>query len=82
VAERIPLVDPDDEGIDASTRELLRALQQSDSGFNVIRAIANHAGLLQGFMALGGAIYGGAALDPRLRELAYLTVSTANRCHY
>jgi alkylhydroperoxidase family enzyme len=46
--------------------------------------MANHAGLLAGLMGgLGSSVYGpGAHITPSQRELAYLTASVSNRCHY
>ena len=80
--ERIPLVDPDDDGLDDDTRTFLASMRAADADFNVLRALANHPGILHGFMSLSGAAYWGSAIDPRLRELAYLTASTENSCHY
>jgi alkylhydroperoxidase family enzyme len=79
---RIPLVDPDDEGVDPSTQALLRDLGASGMDFNVIRALANHPAVLDGFMRFSAAAYWGSSVDPALRELAYLTASAENRCHY
>jgi alkylhydroperoxidase family enzyme len=80
--ERIRLVDADDDGIDDATRATLRAMREIGADFNVIRALANHPGILNGFMSFSGAAYWGSSVDPALRELAYLTASSENRCHY
>jgi len=82
VAERIPLVDPDDENVDADTRALLLGMRELGGDFNVIRALANHPKLLEGFMSVSSVGYWGSSVDPALRELAYLTASTENECHY
>ena len=82
MAGRIPLVDPDDEGVDEQTRALLLGMRQVGGDFNVIRALANHPQLLEGFMSVSGVGYWGSSVDPALRELAYLTASTENNCHY
>ena len=50
--------------------------------FNVIRALANHPALLEGFLRFSAPAYWGSSVDPALRELAYLTASAENRCHY
>lgn len=82
MTERIPLVDADDDGLDEHTRGTLRGMREIGADFNVIRALANHPGILDGFMAFSGAAYWGSSVDPALRELAYLTASNENRCHY
>lgn len=79
---RIPLVDPDDEGVDPETAELLRGMRAAELDFNVIRGLANHPALFQGFMSFSAAAYWGSSVDPALRELAYLTASLENQCHY
>jgi alkylhydroperoxidase family enzyme len=82
VPERIPLVDPDDESLQEPTRSVLRGLHEAGMDFNVIRALANHQAVLEGFMSFSAAAYWGSSIDPGLRELAYLTASNENRCHY
>lgn len=79
---RIPLAHPDDDGLDPDTASLLRDLQASGMDFNVIRALANHPAVLDGFMRFSAAAYWGSSVDPALRELAYLTASAENACHY
>jgi len=49
---------------------------------NIYRAIANHPGALEAFAAFGKVIYFDNSITPSQRELAYLTASVANRCHY
>jgi alkylhydroperoxidase family enzyme len=50
---------------------------------NVLRAIANHPRAAQAFGAFGSLVYGeGSLLSPAQRELAYLTATVVNRCHY
>jgi hypothetical protein len=82
VVERIPLVDPDDDDVDASTRARLSTMRDIGADFNVMRAMANHPGILDGFMKFSAAAYWGSSVEPPLRELAYLTASAENRCHY
>jgi hypothetical protein len=78
---RIPLVDPGDPNADPVLRDTLTALTGSPIGVpNVLRALANHPGVMRGF---GQAVYTPDALiTPAHRELAYLTASAVNNCHY
>jgi alkylhydroperoxidase family enzyme len=78
---RIPLVDPEDSRLDPDVKEVLGAYAGTPLGVpNVLRALANHPVLLRGF---GHVVYTPAALiTPAQRELAYLTSSAANSCHY
>jgi hypothetical protein len=82
---RIPLVDPNDPGLDPAVRDILAAWGRSPSGLvgpvpNVLRAMANHPDLVGGF---GNYLYGpNVRITPAQRELAYLTESVINTCHY
>jgi alkylhydroperoxidase family enzyme len=77
---RIPLVDPGAEGADPKAAA---ALSQLGGIYpNVYRAIANHPGALEAFAAFGRVIYFENSISPAQRELAYLTASFANSCHY
>lgn len=78
---RIPLVDPGDPDLDPAVRRRLTASTGSLIGVpNVLRALANHPGILGEF---GPVVYGPDALiTPTQRELAYLTASVTNSCHY
>jgi len=80
--ERIPLTQPEDDRLDEPTQSLLRGMQDAGVDFNIIRALANHPALLEGFMAFSSAAYWGSSVDPATRELAYLTASFENDCHY
>jgi hypothetical protein len=82
---RIPLPDPDDVEVDPAIREVLAAWQDpTSSGMsqripNVIRAMANHPALMRD----RAIVYTEhARITPRQRELAYLTASVINSCHY
>jgi hypothetical protein len=44
--------------------------------------MANHPAILRGFMGFAGPAYFTSSLPPALRELAYLTATAVNRCHY
>jgi alkylhydroperoxidase family enzyme len=78
---RIPLVDPGDANIDPAAREILEALTGSALGLpNVLRAMANHpVALREGAMV---SYRPGSLITPVQRELAYLTASVLNHCHY
>ena len=49
---------------------------------NVFRAIANHPGAAEAFATFGKALYFNGCITPAQRELAYLTASVVNQCHY
>ena len=49
---------------------------------NVFRAIANHPGAAEAFAGFGKFVYMDASITPAQRELAYLTASVVNHCHY
>ena len=85
---RIPLVDLTDPNLDPELRKRLSAspviqgLGLSPGGApNVIRAMANHPDSLRtaGFIA---GYHPSSVITPLHRELAYLTASVLNNCHY
>ena len=78
---RLPLVDPDDPDLDPAVRDHLMRTYGTGRGVpNVLRAMANHPlALLTG---AGVAYRRGSLITPEQRELAYLTTSVLNRCHY
>jgi len=78
---RIPLVDPDADGADPRATA---ALEQTGFGIhpNVYRAMANHPGALDAFSAFGKTVYFDNSITAAERELAYLTASVVNNCHY
>ncbi|MGC1343725.1 MAG: carboxymuconolactone decarboxylase family protein [Candidatus Binataceae bacterium] len=49
---------------------------------NIFRTLANTPKLLRRFLALGGELRNGTAIDPKLRELAILTVGRLADAHY
>ncbi|MBX6312780.1 MAG: carboxymuconolactone decarboxylase family protein [Isosphaeraceae bacterium] len=55
--------------------------QKLGSMLNMFKALAHNPDLLQGFMALNGAM-SKSKLSPKLRELAYLRASQINGCDY
>jgi alkylhydroperoxidase family enzyme len=81
VVARIPLVDPGDANLDPTVREILAAVTGSALGVpNVLRAMANHPGVLRDGAQV--AYRPGSLITAAQRELAYLTASVVNRCHY
>ena len=82
---RIPLVDSADEGSDPLARQTLehvRALRGRAVDPNVYRAMANHPLALQKLVEFGTVVYFDNSMTPAQRELAYLTASVTNECHY
>jgi alkylhydroperoxidase family enzyme len=75
---RIPLVDPDDPSVAPEIREILG---EWGNLRNVVLALANHEGALEAIRSLSAAGYSTGERRDR-RELAYLTASVVNRCHY
>jgi len=82
---RLPLIDSDDENADPLARQVLgaaRAARGRDADPNVYRAIANHPQALQKMFEFGTVVYFQNSMTPAQRELAYLTASVTNDCHY
>lgn len=82
---RLPLVDGGDPAADPLARELLAALTAARGLLpqpNVFRAVANHPRALQKMVEFGTVVYFQNSLTPAQRELAYLTASVTNDCHY
>ena len=80
---RLPLVDPEDESADESARRILGAVRAgAGRDYNVFRAVANHPELLEALASFTAAAYYLNSLQPQHRELAYLTASVVNDCHY
>ena len=50
--------------------------------YNVFRAVGNHPAVLSGLLSFMGPVYWGNSLAPSERELAWLTASRVNDCHY
>jgi alkylhydroperoxidase family enzyme len=85
VPPRLPLVDPADPDLPPEVREIVVRFGGAD-GFaglpNIMRAVANHAGAARIVAEAGAVLYGSGTLTPAQRELAYLTASVTNSCHY
>ena len=82
---RIPLVDSDADDADPEARRVLKevaALRGRTVDPNVYRAMANHPQALKGLVDFGTVVYFQNSLTPAQRELAYLTASLTNDCHY
>jgi len=81
---RIPLVGSGDEDADARAREVLQAVSGARGSIepNVYRAIANHPEALSAMARFASVVYFDNSMTPSQRELAYLTASVTNDCHY
>ena len=82
---RLPLVSSDDESADPLAREVLKAVAAARGRSvdpNVYRAVANHPQALKGLVEFGTVVYFQNSMTPAQRELAYLTASVTNECHY
>ena len=82
---RIPLVDSNDPATDPLAAEVLRSVSRNRNRTvdpNVYRAMANHPNALRALVDFGTAVYFENSLTPAQRELAYLTASVTNDCHY
>jgi alkylhydroperoxidase family enzyme len=82
---RLPLVDSNAPDTDPLAREVLQAVSAAGGRSvdpNVYRAIANHPRALQAMVAFGTVVYFQNSVSPAQRELAYLTASVTNECHY
>lgn len=81
---RIPLLNPDDPAIPAGGQEFLReAAAARGKLLNLHRALANRPQAGRAVMAMVQAVYrSGSSLSPRHGEIAYLTATTVNNCHY
>jgi alkylhydroperoxidase family enzyme len=82
---RLPLVDPADPDLPPEVREIVARFGGAE-GFaglpNIIRAVANHPGAARIVSEAGAVLYASGTITPAQRELAYLTASVTNSCHY
>ena len=81
---RIPIVREDDP---ATSPDALSWLQEASASrgqlLNIYRAMANKPETGRAFMALINTVYrGNSTLAPKHGELAYLTATVVNNCHY
>ncbi len=82
---RLPLVDSDSDDADPLARQMLKAVSAARGRSvdpNVYRAVANHPQALQAMVQFGTVVYFQNTMSPAQRELAYLTASVTNECHY
>lgn len=82
---RLPLVSSQDPDAPPLAREVLQQINAFRSGSvepNVYRAVANHPEALQAMVQFGTVVYFNNSMTPAQRELAYLTASVTNECHY
>jgi alkylhydroperoxidase family enzyme len=78
---RIEPIEPEQAGPDV--QRVYRSLEERlGSVSNFYKMLAHKPPLLRAFTQLYGAVWDDGALDPRLKELAYLRTSIANGCDY
>jgi alkylhydroperoxidase family enzyme len=81
MAARVPYLNRED--LPEADREIFDNLTRERGNVgNIFRALANTPNLLRRFLALGGELRNGTALDPKLRELALLTVGRLAEAEY
>ena len=82
---RIPLHNSSDPDIDPLAKEVLERItlvRGQSIEPNVYKALANHPEALKAVATLGTTVYFQNSMTPAQRELAYLTTSVVNDCHY
>ena len=82
---RIPLVDSGADDCDPAvkaTLEQVRGMRGRAVDPNVYRAMANHPQALRALVDFGTVVCFENSMTPAQRELAYLTASVTNDCHY
>jgi alkylhydroperoxidase family enzyme len=80
---RIPQLRADDPSTPAEAREFLRTAESSmGEVFNALRLLANHPQQAKALIDFVKAVRYRNTLTPALTELAYMTASVTNRCHY
>lgn len=71
------------QGVDPTQSELLASLEAKTKKPNAFfRVMAHRPEVLKSFVPLYGAIAGAGAVDPRVKELVYLTCSFTNQCAF
>ena len=82
MAARVPYLNRDD--LPEPDREIYDNLvrERGTPVGNIFRTLANTPGLLRRFLALGGELRNRTAIDPKLRELAILTVGRIADAQY
>lgn len=81
---RIPLLEPDDPATPDAARAFLREAEAARGKLlNLHRALANRPEAGRALMGMIQAVYrAGSTLSPRHGEIAYLTATAVNACHY
>jgi alkylhydroperoxidase family enzyme len=81
---RIPLLQEDDPKLPPASRIFLQeAAQARGRQMNLYRALANRPEAGRAFLGLMQTIYRNhTTLEPKHAELAYLTATVVNNCHY
>ena len=81
---RITLLDESDPLLSEDARSSLAEARQARGRLlNIHRALANRPEVARAFGSLVHAAYrGGSTLAPKHGELAYLTATAVNNCHY
>ena len=82
MAARVPYLNRDD--LAEADRQIFDNIAAERGGVvgNIFRTLAHTPNLLSRFLALGGELRNGTALDPKLRELALLTVGRLADAQY
>ena len=79
----VPLLRDEEAGADAlAVFDDIRAKRQTDYVNNFWRALAHEPALLRATWERAQAVMAPGALDPLVKELIYIAVSTANGCDY
>ena len=79
----VPLLRDEEAGADAlAVFDDIRAKRQTDYVNNFWRALAHDPALLKATWERAQAVMAPGALDPLVKELIYIAVSTANGCDY
>jgi alkylhydroperoxidase family enzyme len=79
---RVPYLNRDD--LPEADREIFDRLieERGQPVGNIFRTLAHTPNLLRRFLALGGELRNGTALDPKLRELSLMTVGRLTEAEY
>lgn len=79
---RISLIDPHAASTDPRAAEVLRRQEDEIGLWNVFKAIANHPDVLAATDDFAKVVYRENSLTPAENELAWLSTSIVNECHY
>jgi hypothetical protein len=81
---RIPTVREDDPAAPPEAREFLQRIKSvsGEEPFNSMRLLANHPDRANSFIGFARMARDESGVGRRLKELAWMTASEVNRCHY